>query len=352
MDRLTAVLTKNNAASQSSDMLFGFRCYAIDTITYFCFAKDVHALETPDFKAPIVTAMDASLPTFHLFHHLPWFRKIILGLPPNIAMKASPETAGLTQLQVVLGAQLDEVLANPKSLDDAPHPIIYHRLLDPEAYKNGGNVPDRTALYEEAQTMMFAGGVTVGDTLMTGFFHIISQPSLLQRLKDEVRSIWPDSGSHPKLEDLESLPLLTATIKESLRMAPGACSPLLRVVPPSGATISGAPIPAGTIVGMAATMVHRSPKIFSEPGKFVPERWMGPDAKGLEQWLLAFSKGPRSCLGLNLAWCELYVAVAGMVRRFELELDGTVEADMKWRDCFTPFYPRRHLRVWCRPVEK
>jgi cytochrome P450 len=348
MDHLIEILAKNQAAGKSSDMLFAFRCFAIDNITAFCFGLSVDAIEAPEFAAPIVEAMDNSLPTFHLFKHIPPFRKLIFSLPPWLAIKASPETAGLTNLQVILGKQVKDVMANPESLKDAEHPTIYHRLLDSEAHK-GHPIPDYTALYEEAQTMMFAGGVTVGDTLMTGHFHVLDQPALYQRLRAEVKTVWPNIANPPTFEVLETLPILTSTIKEALRMSPGACSPLLRVVPTTGATISGKSIPAGTIVGMSSTLVHRSPKVFSDPDTFNPGRWLGSDAKGLEQWLVAFSKGPRSCLGLNLAWCELYIAFATMLRVFEMELDGTTKEDLKWRDCFTPYYPGRHLRVWCKP---
>lgn len=293
--------------------------------------------------------MDASLPTFHVFKHIPLIRKTIFSLPPWLAIKASPETAGLTHLQVILGKQVEEVCKNPEVLKDSEYPTIYHRLLDPEAQK-GYPIPNATSLYEEAQTMMFAGGVTVGDTLMTGHFYILDNPELYRKLRDEVRSVWPEISRPPTYEVLEGLPLLTATLKESLRMAPGACSPLLRIVPTSGATISGHQIPSGTVVGMAASFVHNSPTIFSSPEKFDPYRWIGPEAKGLEQWLVSFSKGPRSCLGLNLAWCEMYIVLARMLRCFELELDGTTKGDLKWRDCFTPYYPRRHLHVKCKPV--
>jgi cytochrome P450 len=349
MNHLVEVLAKNDVKGKSSDLLFAFRCYAIDNVTAFCFGTSVNAIDEPNFAAPIVTAMDSSLPTFHLFKHFPLFRKAIFSLPPWLAIKASPETAGLTHLQVVLGKQVKDVIANPESLKDAPHPTIYHRLLDPEAYK-GHPIPDYTALYEEAQTMMFAGGVTVGDALMTGHFHVLDQPALYKRLRAEVLTVWPRIDSPPTLEAFEALPVLTATIKEALRMSPGACSPLLRVVPPTGATISGKSIPGGTIVGMSAVLVHMSSAVFEDPETFNPDRWLGKDGKGLEQWLMAFSKGPRSCLGLNLAWCELYIAFATMLRCFDMKLDGTTREDLTWRDCFTPYYPRRHLTVWCKPI--
>jgi hypothetical protein len=350
MDHLAEVLTKNNANGHSSDMLFAFRCFAIDTVTTFCFDKSVHAIDAPEFKAPIVEAMDNSLPTFHLFKHFPLFRKTIFSLPPWLAIKASPETAGLTHLQVILGQQVRDVTNNPDLLNDTQYPTIYEKLLDPDAHK-GNPIPDSTALYEEAQTMLFAGGVTVGDTLMTGTFYILDQPLLHQRLRAEVLGIWPDLNSPPTFEVLETLPILTATIKESLRMSPGACSPLLRIVPASGATISGKSIPGGTIVGMSSVLVHKSEIVFEDPEEFDPGRWMDKNSKELEKWLVSFSKGPRSCLGINLAWCELYTAFATMLRRFEMQLDRTKSIDLAWRDCFTPHFYKDHLRVWCEPVE-
>jgi cytochrome P450 len=118
----------------------------------------------------------------------------------------------------------------------------------------------------------------------------------------------------------------------------------------TGATISGKSIPGGTIVGIANIFVHMSGAVFEDPEAFNPDRWLGKDAKALEPWLVAFGKGPRSCLGSNLAWCDMYIAFATLLRRFEMKLDGTTIDDLVWRDCFTPHYYRRHLRVWCRPI--
>lgn len=104
-------------------------------------------------------------------------------------------------------------------------------------------------------------------------------------------------------------------------------------------------------MGMSSFFVHTSPTIFKDPEKFVPDRWLGEEAAGLEKWLVAFSKGPRSCLGLNLAWCELYYLFAGLVRRYDMKVDVKMER-LVWRDCFTPFYEEgQHLRVFCEGVK-
>ena len=56
-----------------------------------------------------------------------------------------------------------------------------------------------------------------------------------------------------------------------------------------------------TIVGISSRFVHRSSKVFDEPDRFNPDRWLGSNGVNLDKWLIAFSRGPRSCLGLKYA---------------------------------------------------
>jgi len=343
-------MAKRNAEGKSSDMLYAFRAFAMDTITTFCFAKSVDAMDEPDFAAPIIIAMDSSIPALPIFRHFPPIKNLVLSFPPWLALKASPEIAGLHRMQTLLSEKIKEVTENPSNLKDAAYSTIFHTLLDPDAQK-GHPMPNAKNLFEEGLTLLFAAGLTVGDTLMITHFHILTHPSLYERLKTEVRNIWPNIDSRPAFESLEALPLLTGTLKEGLRFSHGVTSPLLRVVPATGATIAGDSIPGGTLVGMSACFVHNSSSVFENSDEFRPERWLGDDAKGLDQFLVAFSKGPRSCLGINLAWCEMYIALATMLRRFDMKIDGTKAEDLIWRDCFTPYFGCGHLRVWCKPVE-
>lgn len=192
---------------------------------------------------------------------------------------------------------------------------IYHRLMDGEAYRNK-TVPSAGSLYEEAQALMFGGADTVGNTLMVGTYHLLQQPDKLQKLKAELSAAWPSLNEHePKLRDFENLPYLNAVIKESLRLASGVVSGLLRVTPATGATVDGVTVPPGvcpsldhvgadgqltisqTIVSCGSTFVHYNSTIFPEPDKFIPERWL--ESPELDNWLVAFSRGPRMCLGIK-----------------------------------------------------
>ncbi|KAH9828202.1 benzoate 4-monooxygenase Cytochrome-P450 like protein [Teratosphaeria destructans] len=349
IDRLCAALAADDARGKSSDMLFGLRCFALDTIMEYCFAQDVKATEAPDFQSPIVVAMDASLPSFIVFRHFSLVRKLVFSFPGWLTKASNPVLAGLVDMQELLGAQVTRVVRDPSVLEKSPHPIIYHRLLDPELNKVAG-VPSAGSLYEEAQALLFGGADSVGNTTMTGLYHILKAPEIYQKLKAEVASVWSVFEQPPKVEDLEKLPYLTAVIKESLRVSPGVVSGLPRVIPPSGATIATLPIPGGTIVSMSANFVHYSSALFPDPQTFRPERWIQPDSGELEKWLVAFSKGPRACLGQNLGMCELYVAFAALIRRFDMTLDGTKDEDFKFRDTFLPSFQGRHMRAFCKPV--
>jgi hypothetical protein len=77
MDRLAETLIKNNEHGKSADLLFAFRCFAVDTITAYCFGNSVDALNEPDWQVPIVVAMDNSLPAFHFFKHFPLIRRLV-----------------------------------------------------------------------------------------------------------------------------------------------------------------------------------------------------------------------------------------------------------------------------------
>ena len=117
--------------------------------------------------------------------------------------------------------------------------------MDADAYRDK-QVPSAGSLYEEAQALMFGGADTTGNTLMVGTHRLLKNPEKMQRLKAELMKAWPSLTSRePSLRDLEGLPYLNAIIKESLRLSSGVVSGLLRIVPPTGATITGVTVPPG-----------------------------------------------------------------------------------------------------------
>ncbi|CAI7604649.1 unnamed protein product [Penicillium manginii] len=368
--RLASSITKTNATKSSIDLLYAFRSYTLDTIMCFTFGNSVNAIDAPGFSDPLILAMDASLKLLPLLKNFPLIRDLVFAIPPSLVMRLVPDAKRLAprlyQVRDLIQQQLQVVLNCPSKLDEVPHQTLFHRMLDPQAYRRK-EVPDLTALHDEGFTLIFAGANTVADTLLMGHWHTMQDPILLKMLRSELLTIWPDIEKQPLLADLERLPLLTATIKESLRFIPSGVS-LTRVVPATGAVISGQQIPGGATVGMAILHVHQSADVWGKDAlDFRPARWLeseeeveSEDGKtnpkshnksNLDHWLVPFSRGPRMCFGMNLAWAEMYIAFATMIRNFDMVIDGTTPEDMEWRECIAAYYPNRHLHAWCRPTQ-
>jgi hypothetical protein len=92
---------RQTKSGKSSDLLYAFRCMSMDVITTFCFGKPIYAVDAPEFQAPIVMAMDASLPVFLGFKYSNLLKNMILKCPPKLSKIVSPATAGLVDLQQV-----------------------------------------------------------------------------------------------------------------------------------------------------------------------------------------------------------------------------------------------------------
>jgi len=136
----------------------------------------------------------------------------------------------------------------------------------------------------------------------------------------------------------------TAVIKESLRLSFGVSGRLYRISPDKAQILKdGAKewaIPAGvhplsisptfliseqTPVAMSNPLVSLNPKVFPSPATFDPSRWL--DNPQLDRYLVSFSKGSRGCVGMNLAWAELYFTLAAVFARY-----GREERTMRlWR---------------------
>ena len=149
----------------------------------------------------------------------------------------------------------------------------------------------------EAVDLLLAGTDTLSITLVNILYHLTKNPSVVQRLHDEV-----DNMESLSLPSLEKLPLLTATIKEGLRLSHGVLGRLPRIAPSGGWTFEGTHVPAGTIISSSAPTVHNDRTIFPNPQLFVLDRWLREDGSynvAMEQYLVAFSKGQRSCIGIK-----------------------------------------------------
>jgi cytochrome P450 len=91
---------------------------------------------------------------------------------------------------------------------------------------------------------------------------------------------------------------------------------------------------------MSIYYLHHNENVFPSSHTFDPSRWLsdpitgrpplGPDdEKLLTRYLNPFSRGTRQCLGMHLAYAEMYICLANLFRGCRIELFETSEMDVK-----------------------
>ncbi len=169
--------------------------------------------------------------------------------------------------------------------------------------------------------MVGAGTLTTSWALSVATYHLIACPHVLTKLKAELTSAIPNPDVSVPVEVLEKLPYLVAVVQEAIRLSYGVASRLQRVSPEKPMLFpdrSGSGkewiIPPNTPVGMTSTLIHHDESIFPNADSFIPERWI--ENPRLDRFLVSFSKGSRQCLGINLAYVEMYLCISAIFRRF------------------------------------
>lgn len=204
-----------------------------------------------------------------------------------------------------------------------------------------------------AEVLLLAGSETTSTTLTSLTFYLLSNPECLQKLNKEVREAFAATGEHAiTAESVAQLPYLHGCIEETLRIFPTVTVGLPRDCP--GAVIDGHYVPEGVVVSSEVTSMHLDPRWWKDPDSFRPERWVGEGFAGDDRRraFQPFSTGPRACLGINMAYLEMKIAVAKLVWRYDLAWGGPkIEGDWKencvdaglWRKppLMVKFHPRK-----------
>jgi cytochrome P450 len=169
-----------------------------------------------------------------------------------------------------------------------------------------------------------------GIALSSIFYFLLKNPRCLFKLRAEIdtlsKSSLPLSPRFP-YNALQSLPYLSACIKESFRLHPPAAFSLERITPPTGARICGRDLPGGVIVACNAWTLHRDKAVFGEDvDVFRPDRWLENDgvplakAKEMGRTLFHFGAGAHTCLGKNIALLEITKLVSSLFTVYDVSI--------------------------------
>lgn len=257
---------------------------------------------------------------------MPWLDKILMKNPIRIWMSAHGIGQKASPMAAFAGKHISERLAEQDSMavpaekSNLPLDFLDRFLLLKE--KDPVFFTDQVILALMVGNV-FGGSDTTAITLRSIFYHLLKSPHCMEALLSELKQAkLSRADGIATWNETRKLPYLTAVIQEALRIHPAIGLPLERIVPASGLQVGQYFLPAGTIVGASAWVLHQKESIFGARCKeFRPERWLDSNEQRrteMNNAMFTFSMGSKECLGKGIAFLEIYKLIPFILRRYEV----------------------------------
>ncbi|KAL2482179.1 Cytochrome [Forsythia ovata] len=216
----------------------------------------------------------------------------------------------------------------------------------------GADADDRQ-LRDDLMTMLIAGHETTASVLTWAVFLLAQHPSKMKKAQAEIDLVLGQERT--TFESVKKLVYLRLIVVESLRLYPQPPLLIRRSLRsdclPGGykGDKNGYVIPPGTDIFISVYNLHRSPYYWDKPDEFEPERFLEQkESQGIEGWagfdpsrspgalypnevisdfaFLPFGGGPRKCVGDQFALMESTIALAMLLQKFDIELQGSPDS--------------------------
>ncbi|KAK8933582.1 Cytochrome P450 734A6 [Platanthera zijinensis] len=173
---------------------------------------------------------------------------------------------------------------------------------------------------EECKTFLFAGKQTTTNLLTWTTVLLAMHPEWQDRARDELLHVC-GSRDFPSNEDLPKLKTLGMIVKETLRLYPPAVATIRRSK--ADIALGCYRVPQGIEILVPIIAVHHDPVIWgSDVERFNPARFAEGVSRAAKHpyAFMPFGHGERTCVGRGLAMLEAKLALAAVLRRFELRV--------------------------------
>ncbi|CAB3227972.1 unnamed protein product [Arctia plantaginis] len=187
-------------------------------------------------------------------------------------------------------------------------------------------------LLEETLVMLLAGTDTSAVGLCFTICMLAQYPDVQEKVFQELQEVFGDSERQVVVEDLPRLKYLEAVFRESLRLYPPV-PVIVRAINEDTKLPSGVTLKKGC--GFLALIwgLHRNPLYWGEDAEqFRPERFLEGHSRHPAAFV-AFSHGPRNCLGYQYSMISLKIALATFLRTYRVlprhDNSGSGEVDQE-----------------------
>ncbi len=220
------------------------------------------------------------------------------------------------------------------------HGDLLDLLLQARDEETGVGLTDQE-LRDETFTIFAAGHGTTATALAWTWYLLATHPEAKARFHEEVDRVL--QGRTPNADDLQHLSYTRAVFEESLRLYPPA--PVVQRKAAINTTVGGLPLPEGALVFVSIYNLHRHPAFWTNPDRFLPERWLNGERTTARFAYLPFGAGPRACVGIHFASVEGPLLLALIGHRYDLQpAQEVVEAEF-----FVTLQPKSGIRMILQP---
>ncbi|KAM4064970.1 cytochrome p450 [Hirsutella rhossiliensis] len=330
-----------------------FTALTSDIITSYCCGRHWGFVEDEHFNNQVRKAIEDLAKFCHVNRFFPWLVYLPRILSPRVFSILMPgKSALLDFFATFLDYSTASLYENEAFVREKGYQTGNRNMFAALAHPS---IPPkertRNRLRDEAVAVIGAGTESTGHILTVAAYHLARNSDMRATLRTELKQVLPTLDSRPTLPELEKLPYLVGVVNESLRLSYALVGRLPRVAPTESLTYKDYVIPPGTPMSSSSYFIHRDASIFPDPERFDPDRWATAVQKeqNCKRYLTSFTRGSRACLGINLAYLELFQTIAHFVRRFDVHLYDTEPEDVRLTRDMTIGYTRRgFMKVYAK----
>lgn len=161
--------------------------------------------------------------------------------------------------------------------------------------EEGRGLGDRE-LRDEILTLALTGHETVGEALAWTLYLLAEHPDAAARVSDDGFAL--------------------RVLKESMRLFPPTWI-YARVARVADELPSGARVSPGTMIYLSPYALHRSPRLWPDPERFDPDRFLPEAVRARPRYAyFPFGGGPHVCIGESIALAQILAVLGRVVARF------------------------------------
>ncbi|CAG7718757.1 unnamed protein product [Allacma fusca] len=351
---LLNILKKNSAKGIASEVRWLLTLCTLDTISEYLMGKSMECLAKMDNK--YATAVHNETKFVNKRIYMPWLWPDIFW---NMSSIGREEKKTRKYMQVLMDKMVQERKAE----------IILNNAQKSSQATGASNPEERSetmldyAIREQLQgrteftdryirdllnSAILAGHETTAAGLTFALYLLAKNPEEQAKLHAELDEVFGnDRDRIVETSDLPKLKFMECCIKETERLYPPI--PLMPRTPEEDLELDkNCVIPKGLDVMVSPWVAHRLPEFFPEPEEFRPSRFFPENCIGRHPYAyLAFSAGPRNCMGIKFAIAQEKIILAAIFRNFTVELEDPTLKLLPVGDIV--MFPKNGLKIKLSP---